>query len=309
VFERPTVAPGSAPVLDLGDGRRVGVLALPWFDKAQLVAGLEATVDAGKTRELTIAAARELLVAIGAEATRLRSLGAVPLLVAHVLVGGSEVSTGQVLLGTTVELSPFDLAETGAAYVALGHVHREQAWLGGRVAYAGSPHRANYGEPEPKGFRLVTLSDAGELVSSEFRELPARRIELLEADWSDEAGAAKLRAQGINIAFALGERDRVRGARVRFRARVRAQDLAHVDASAIEKVLLADGAAEVKVEVLVVAETRARAPEIVRATSTWDKLEAWIQAKGISVDEAAQARLLAKLAQLEGGEESGRAAA
>jgi DNA repair exonuclease SbcCD nuclease subunit len=91
-------------------------------------------VDAGETRELTIAAARELLIAIGAEATRLRGLGAVPVLVAHVLVGGSEVSTGQVLLGTTVELAPFDLAETGAAYLALGHVHKAQAWLGGRVA-------------------------------------------------------------------------------------------------------------------------------------------------------------------------------
>jgi exonuclease SbcD len=309
VFERPTAAPGSAPILELAGGRRLGILALPWFDKANLAAGLEATVDAEATRELTIAAARELLVAIGAEVSRVRGAGAVPVLVAHVLVGGSEVSTGQVLLGTTVELAPFDLAETGAAYVALGHVHAAQAWLGGRVAYAGSPHRANYGEPEAKGWRLVTLSDEGEFLSNEFRELPARRIELLEVDWSDEAGAAKLRAQGIGVAFALGERDRVRGARVRFRARVCAQDLAHVDAAAIERVLLADGAAEVKVEVLVVAETRARAPEIVRATSTAEKLQAWLGAKGIPVDEAARARLLGKLAQLEGGEEAARAAA
>ena len=305
IADRPTATPGSAEVWKLSGGRSVGLLALPWFDKAHLVAGLDATTDAGMTRELTIEAARELLTCLRAEATRLRKTGAVPILVSHVLVGGSEVSTGQVLIGTTVELAPSDLLDVGAAYAALGHVHKAQEWHGGRVAYSGSPHRCNYGEPEAKGWRLVTLEDDGRFVSNEFMELPARRIVLLEADWTGD-GAKKLRESGANaVCWGLGtsgwRNEDLDGALVRFRYHVAPQDLHLVPVEAFEKVLLADGAHEVQLECVIEAETRVRAGEIVLARSTAEKVDAYLSAKQIEIDAATRVRVHAKLAEIEGG--------
>jgi exonuclease SbcD len=301
VFDRPTAAPGSAATWIVGRGRHVGILALPWFDKAHLVAGLDATVDADETRERTIAAARDLLTCLRAEASRLRSEGVVPILIGHLLVGGSEVSTGQTLIGTTVELAPADLADVGAAYVALGHVHMTQEWAGGRVAYSGSPHRCNFGEGrEAKGWRLVTLSDEGEFLRNEFRELPARPMVLLEADWTDGTEEQLSRQGGIDPnCFALMERDWVAGALVRFRYRIRAQDLHLVDEAVIRKVFEADGAADVQIEAVVEAQVRVRSEEIVRAQTLYEKLDAYLASKGMNVDTPTRARLHAKVGLLE----------
>lgn len=299
VAERPTAAPGSAFEWDLGDVK-VGLLALPWFDKAHLVSQVDAATDSEQTRQMTIAAARDLLTCFAAEATRLRRAGVVPIMASHVLVGGSEVSTGQVLIGTTVELAPADLHGIGAAYVALGHVHKAQEWHGGRVAYSGSPHRCNFGEPEPKGWRLVTLTDKGEFVSNEFRELPARRMHFYEVDMRGTDPTAQ---DPYEVALADGIED----ALVRLRVRVHAEDLHYVEADKIEAFLLGEGAAEAKVEVIVEAETRARAPEIARAQTIEEKVLAFFRAKGIEPDAATQQRLAAKLSSIEA--EVGHAAA
>lgn len=315
ILDRPTAVPGTAKTYRLGDHRyfgrltgervagvKLGLLALPWFDKAHLVADLTATVDSERSRALTIAAAQDLLRGIGAEAARLRKEGTIPILVGHVLVAGSEVSTGQTLIGTTVELAPGDLYDVNAAYVALGHVHKTQGWFHGQVAYSGSPHRCNFGESEAKGWRLVTLTDEGQFVSNEFVELPARRIVLLESDWASEEGARKLREVGIEpTCFALSHCDEVKKALVRFRYRIRPEDLHLVQDEVLERIFLADGAAEVKLEAIVAHEARARAPEIVETRTTAEKVDAYFRAKSIDVDEEQRGRLEHKLAELEGG--------
>jgi exonuclease SbcD len=300
IFDRPTATPGSATTWVVGRGQRVGILALPWFDKAHLVAGLDASIDAEETRQRTIAAARDLLTCLRAEASRLRSEGIVPVLVTHVMLGGSSVSTGQILIGQGVELSPSDLLDVGAAYVACGHIHQSQEWFGGRVAYSGSPNRCNFGENERKGWRLVTLTDDGEFVANEFRELPARRMVLLEADWSSDEGLERLARQGIDPnCFALHERERIEGALVRFRYRIRAEDLHLVEESVIRKVFAADGAAEIQIEAIVEAQARVRSEEIVRAQTMAEKLDAFLEAKGVAVDPPGRLRLHAKLELLE----------
>ncbi len=303
VSDRPTVEPGSA--LDLATWATCGirVLTLPWFTKAHLVAATSPDVEAASTTRDTIAAARALLTALRAEASRVAAEGGVPILVGHVQVAGSETSTGQTLIGQTVELSPGDLADVGCAYVALGHIHRHQAW--GNVVYSGSPQRMNFGEPEEKGWVLVEIDperwqEPGG-VRWEFRPLPARRIVLLEADWSDELSVDKLASVGIDQhCFALSCRDEVRGSLVRFRYRIRSQDLHYVDEAAIRKVFEADGAHSVKLEAVIQHETRARCEEIVSAQSIQEKVVAYWDAKGLyENDPHARARILDKLAMLE----------
>jgi exonuclease SbcD len=292
--------PADAPIVRPSSSLAFGLLALPWFDKAHLVAGLDATVDAEASRQMTIAAARQLLVGLRAQADSMKRQGIIPILAGHVLVGGSEVSTGQVLIGTTVELAPGDLADVGATYCALGHVHKTQEWYGGRVAYSGSVNRCNFGESEAKGWRLVTLTDAGEFVSNEFKELPARRMLLLEGTLDPE----KLVIAGACDVIGMGaegwDRAEVDGALVRFRYHVRAQDLHLVDDDAIERALRADGAVDVQIEAVVEHENRVRSTEISAAATTWEKADAFFKAKGVQLEDAQRERLQSKLGELEG---------
>jgi len=169
----------------------------------------------------------------------------------------------------------------------LGHIHLAQEWYGGRVAYSGSPHRCNFGEPEAKGWRLVTLTDEGEFVSNEFRELPARAIVLLEREFV--AGEP----------FDLGPDEAIAGGLVRFRYHVRAEDLHLIEEDAIEAELRHRGAAEVQIEAVVEAQTRVRAGFIRNATSTGEKVAAYFCEKGVEVDEPTWDRLITKLGQIE----------
>jgi exonuclease SbcD len=269
----------------VGHGRIV-VLGIPWFDKANIVSGLSLQADQEAGRVATMAAASDFLAGLRAQVAMLRAEDNVVVGVGHLLVAGSECSNGQTLIGTTVEIAPHDLLELGASYVALGHIHKAQEWFGGRVAYSGSPHRCNYGEPEAKGWRLVTLEDDGMFVSNEFRELPARKMVFIDmAGIKDEAGVVK--------------RDDVEGALVRVRIRVSSNEVGQVDAQQIKDLLLAAGAYEAKVEVIVDAQTAARSPEIVQAKTIEEKAFAYFQAKGVDLDEAQAERIRTKLAQLQ----------
>ena len=280
--------------------RPFAFLGCSWFDKANLVASLDVTEDAASTTERTIRAARGLLTALRAEASNAVYEGMVPILVAHVLVAGSETSTGQTLIGTTVELSPGDLADVGCAYVALGHIHKAQSWCGGRVAYSGSPQRNNFGEPEAKGWNLVTIDTERwrepDGVTVEFRELPARRIVLIERDWSEVNRTDNLGAPEHAV---VPNGEDVSGALVRVRYRIRAEDLQYVNENAIEADLLAAGAHEVKIEAVLEHTERVRAAAIVEARDTWDKLTAYWTAAGIDVPDATKERIRSKLAEIE----------
>lgn len=286
IFDRPT-----APAYQWMPHPKFAMIPLPWFDRAHLVSGLEATVDQEHTRLMTNEAAKELLIGLRASAAHARKDGRIPVVVSHAMVAGSEMSTGQVIQGTTVEFTPHDLLEIGAEYVALGHVHKAQAWFGGRVAYSGSPVRHNFGEPEQKGWRLVTFDDEGKFVSNEFRPLPAREIVLLEADW--RGGVLP------GVGFDMGEVGNAKGALVRFRYTINAADLHLADEAIIRKVLEEAGAAEVKIEAVVEHQNRIRSEAIVTAQSTLDKVRAYLESKQETLSPEGMARLERNLETIE----------
>lgn len=290
IFERPGISGDNGSSLG-GVPLALSVLALPWFTKAGVVARLAADVPSAESTEATISAARRLLAMLSVQVQERVALGTVPLLVGHVLVAGSETSTGQTLIGSTVELAPADLAELGCAYAALGHIHKRQSWNGDRVAYSGSPNRQNFGEPEAKGWNLVEIDTArwrepgGVAVS--FQELPARRIVLLEEDWT--GGSAHWH----------DTRGDLSGALVRVRYSIKPEDLHLVDDAGVEAAIRARGAHDVKLEPVLVHQDRVRCAEIAKAETTFDKLRAFWVAKGIDVPEANRVRIREKLEQLE----------
>ncbi len=275
IFERPGIEMVSVGT----NGSRAAAYCLPWFDKQHLVAQLGPAASAEDTRNAAIRAARQLLAGIGRRILELQQNGAAHVvLLAHCMVGGSETSTGQVIQGITVELAPSDLLATGADYVALGHIHKHQEWLGGRVAYSGSPSPQNYGEPEQKGWVLAEL--APHLTRHEFRPLPARKLILLEYDGEYRPTM-----------------DDTAGALVRVRVKVPEAELAAFDPSLWTKRF--PDAHEVKVEPIVERTVRARAPEISTKKTVWEKVETYLRGKQI-VDPLQLERLGIKLSQLEG---------
>ena len=119
VFERPTA-------ITLG---RFDIWVLPWFDKRHMAE--QSSIADGA--QAAIAVARDMLDNFRSGAALSRSRDRVPVLVAHLMVGGSTVSTGQMLIGQGVEFSPTELLDLGMSYVALGHIHKRQVWGEGRV--------------------------------------------------------------------------------------------------------------------------------------------------------------------------------
>jgi hypothetical protein len=91
----------------------------------------------------------------------------------------------------------------------------------------------------------------------------------------------------------------LRGAIVRYRYHIRAEGLHTVDEAGISAEITNGGAWDVKLEAIVESETRVRSEEIVRATSTAEKVEAFWRAKQIEVDGPTRDRVLGNLAELE----------
>lgn len=277
----PVIVCESSRLVHVGDAVIYG---LPWFNKSEIAAQVSAEQgNADDLGERLRACARSLLYAFqtfGAQTDE------IPILGGHVLVGGSVVSTGQTLIGTTIELSPGDLQNANCAYVALGHVHKPQEWNGGAIAYAGSPWRQNYGEPETKGFRIFEIERRGtqfpKLTRSEFIELPARRVELLEVDLTKPSNRAKFNADPM--AFLAPQLKQCNDAMVRLRYRISAEHLPSVDRDRLAATLkTTSGAFETKVEAVVAPTVRTRAPEVVEQAGMVDKWRVYAKAQGIDL--------------------------
>ncbi len=294
IYERPNIGEVDLGLVSTAGGL-VGPIAIPWFTKSHLAAGAAATMSG---EDLTLAVnelAGRLLIGATADADRIRAAGAVPIGLHHGTVHGAKFSSGFVPRGISVEFNEHQLAEVGCEYFALGHYHVPQEWQGGRIAYAGSTERMDFGEPEAKGYRLIEI-DGGEFVSNTFVELPARRIELLECDLTEDLDHLKSHyLQLIERRFvAIGQ-----GALVRFRYRIRPEDLHLVDEDAIRTALYDAGAFSVKVEPDIVHEARVRTAEITSAPDTWSKVEMWAESKGIEMTPEERERRKLALDSLE----------
>jgi exonuclease SbcD len=283
------------------------VFVLPWPEKVFLATKAGEGIEGTNAR--ANAALRAILGGVRAKvaawAREKVSIG-----VGHVMVGGSRLSTGQTLIGDAVEVAPADLAETGAVVWALGHIHAPQSFPGS-VFYSGSPQRLTFGEPEAKGLRLYEIErdreapGGGRLLRSEWVELPARRIELLEEDWTDDLARAALRAAStedlLARAFSLGPTfGDYQGARVRLRYRIAPEDVGLVNERALEEAFRRRGAVDVKLEAVLVHETRIRSEAAAAASSTWEAVAAYLEAKRVEVDETRGAELRRKVEDLEG---------
>lgn len=212
------------------------------------------------------------------------------LLIAHMSVTAASMDSGQpVSGGEEIALSVAELLESGAAGVALGHIHLRQEMKGfdGRpVFYAGAPFRGTFGES--KGTKGGLIWDwNGKAWKVTPWEVPARRMVLLDAVWTPAEGDLL----GLSIKPLITENDvNDSDVRVRITFPVESRE-AMREALAPELDALREVAHSVMVEERPVIISRTRCVEISAARTTIEKLRAWAQAVGSEVPERAEAKL------------------
>jgi len=271
------------------------VAAVAWPDRASIAASVQAagvSVD-----DAARDAFRTLLLGL---AQQLAEHDGPRIGLGHFMVDGSVVSTGQPLLGMPLNLGLSDLALLGAPLVICGHIHKAQEWRFGdsHILYTGSPFRTDFGQLEEKSVTIAEF-DGPRLVSVIRLATPATKMIHLEDEW----GVADS-VNGGRPCWLVGDGDPddFPGAEIRFRYHV-ANDqraAAKAAAAAMKLDLLNNyGAADVKLEEVVITTSRARAPEIAAATNLSDKLCALWTSRGDDLPEERRARLLGKVATLE----------
>ena len=262
-------------------GAAIAVMA--WPERAHLLAALgdAATVDTG-LRELLQAA----LLGLGAQLERHNGPR---ILLGHFMVDGSVSSTGQPLLGMPINVGLGDLSLARAHLTVMGHIHKAQSWEleTGPAMYTGSPFRTDFGQLEPKTV-LFAEFDGQRLLRTEELETPCTPMVHVTAEWCAGDFASDCPAD-------------VRGAEIRYRYSVPAQqrDAARAKAAEWRERLLVHGAKDVKVEEVVIAERRARAPEVAKAVSVQQKLSAHWESIGYQPSDALREALFAKAAAVE----------
>ena len=213
----------------------------------------------------------------------------------HFGVAGAKVSSGQPLVGRSVEYPLDPLRSLKVQYVGLSHVHLSQQ-PAPRIWYSGSLSRCDYSEVEDKGYHLVTL-DSPELrpdlsdLNVEFRVSPTRRM--IEVHAAYENGDLRL-PDNLDLATLKDSRVKVVVTVPNGPDRL----LSREQQENLREKLLAACPAELKVKIEHDADIPAEPAPIATARSAEDKLRAYWAMKGAPPADR-QERLLAKLAGLE----------
>ena len=265
----PVIVEESVGVHILG-GAAVAVVA--WPNQAELAAGLaagESVADAARAH------LRDILRGLGEELAKHQGPR---ILLGHLQVSGSKVSTGQPLApGSEVDVALADVALAGADASIFGHIHLPQDWeFDGRpIIYPGSPFRTSFGEAEEKSIVLVDIED-DDMAALSWRRIPtpAAPMLLIEAKLAD-IKCPEGDFRGLELDWAP-EDDELPEAEIRLRYEVASteREIGKRDAAEWKKTWLGRGAARVKIEERVIPHVRAReaAAEVAAATGIEAKL-------------------------------------
>jgi exonuclease SbcD len=294
VFERPDVvtlvrAPGTdfAELVreDYGDGYElpagwtaVDVVVVPWPEKAHLASRGFACEGADQAGGAALDEMIRMMAATRPDTDR-------PLVImGHLSVTGAMLSSAQPLIGREIQIGAGQLAETGACYVALNHIHKHQELAPGLV-YAGSLSCHDFGEQdEPKGVVLVETDD-GE-ASWEFISVPARQWHTVEANVEPQGILELLGADTLHDTDVPGWCE---GANIRYRYRCSAEDQHLFDHAEIQRRFSA--AHSLKIVPVVERTERVRAAEVAEAPTVREKLLAWGAATDTSIPDSALDKL------------------
>jgi exonuclease SbcD len=272
----------------------LAVACLPWPRKARLVAQ---AVDA--SRDLEATARQQMRRILTGFAAQFASTDAARVVLAHAELGSATLDSGQPLTGRAdIELSPADLAECNADYVALGHIHKHQV-VGDRICYAGSPRQTTFGQDALKGYCLVDV-ERGRPPAIEHRKAPGRELHTIEAAWPVDASPAGHVGILVSESDVPVEEEPVRPGdiyRLTYSVGEDHRQQAAEQADRAKQQWLAAGAHSVKLDPRVTPTYRTRCKAIREARTNGDRVQAWWTSRDGRPPRAAV--MLDKLAELE----------
>lgn len=257
------------------------IACLPWPRKARLIAEMGTTSNTTAHNAGVLALGNILS---GFRARFLSEPARAHIVLAHCELGSATMDNGQPIAPRCdLEVSEGDLLDTGADYVALGHIHKHQI-IKDRICYAGSPRPTRFGETGDKGYCLVRCGDGPAEI--EHIKAPYRELITIDAIYSDGYLRAELP-------------EHIRGASVRlvYCADETTREAASAQAEIIKARLIDDGAGAVKVVAKIETVHRVRSDEICDARTNADRLGAYWRARGITPPRATEIK--AKLQEIE----------
>lgn len=249
------------------------LMVLPWPERGHLAA-------AGLLGEGGLQAAQAALGGLVRALAGGRPDPSRPLVImGHLSVIGALSSSGQPLVGREIQVLADDLQATGAAYVALNHIHRPQDLAG--AVYAGSLTVQDHGEEEEE--KRVVLFDTQAAGPASIpilgRTWATIRAHLCTCDDRtepeiSEAGSPYAHAPGAVVRYIYTATD----AEARFfdHDKIRAQF---------------PKAYRVTIEPRITRAERVRAAEIATARTLEEKLRTWGQVTGTEISDSLVTRL------------------
>ena len=274
-----TIAIHDVPAIQEIKGLKIA--CLPWPAKGWLAGQLERDIG----QDINQAAKAAMLAILRGFAAEFEGSTVPCVLLGHAELGGASMDNGQPLAPLAdMPLAAGDLLDTGADYIALGHIHKHQI-IDDRICYAGSTHQTSFGCTGSKGYCLVDVERGKEPVIIHV-EAPSRRLITYEGSILS-CGEMVFGASGSHLNDAI---------RLVYECPEDMREKMRGQAETYKADLLEAGAHSVKIDARTTAVHRVRSDEIREAKTDEEKLKAWWASR----DEtpARERPILDKLAEL-----------
>ena len=270
----PIIVEGAADVhpVDTKAGKiAIAAVAFPW--KAEILARI-GNVNVEDTDRVAEEALRQVFLGMG---VKVRELGLPTIGLVHAAIRGSKLSDDQPARPLGLEIPAEDLAQIGASFYAVGHVHakNEFEFNGVNIWTPTSPFFTDYGEAKhEKGYIWCELSTDRELIPVLQRiPTPVTPMLLLENWWEFQPDLADMGESDFGWRFALAVDPRNADIRFRFHYAKDQEKVAKSFAEDYARSLRVDGAVSVTLDPVVDPAIRSRIPELTTATTLEKKAE------------------------------------
>jgi len=245
------------------------IFGIPEPRKKYLLANNSTGKD--ETEETIRAAMHKLCFLLGAKRKDYLDIPCV--LLYHGDIAGSTLQNDQTIeRGTGISITVDELSDTGADYIALGHIHKPQQVGNIPAYYAGSIYPKNFGETHKAGFNMVEFISGNpygfpvKVDRVDFPHPQNMKIETSFEDWRE------------NPKFMLGETLDVTGKRVWLEITCKKEDRAFINTDSELQGLYQYGAVEgSRVTISELAIETVRAAEITEVNTPARKFEVWAQ--------------------------------
>ena len=208
----------------------------------------------------------------------------------HGEVAGCSLQNDQTVeRGTGISITIDDLADIGADYIALGHIHKPQQVGNLPAYYAGSIYPKNFGETHKAGFNMV------ELVYGNPYGFPAK-VERIDFPHPQNHKTSITLKESHKVADFLDIKEKIEGKKVWLDITCSKEQRALIDINAeIDRLLDAGAVPGSRVTICETPVETVRAAEITEVTTPAKKFEVWAENSSVKYDEA----MLKKIQTLE----------